>query len=153
MHSRIFQLSTTPILKCDYIDASDFDEHWFTNEIADYVAGCDRVNAISWLTACLAGGEIKLDAHGYYLVIHDKEKYFASVYEEFMKSVRAVQNCTLTQFANGEFSHHVWRIKNCHDERFGFYAEFDGLMTFAQFVRMAEIGAKYYIGNALDYHS
>lgn len=153
MHSRIFQLSKEPIQRDDYIDSCWFDDHWFTNEIADYVAGCDRSNAIMWLTNWIKGCKIEEDGNGFYLVIKNKDEYFASAYEDFKKHLNNVKNCTLAEFAKGTFYYDLWALKESHNNRFGFYVYSDALMPFDDFIRTAEMDCKYYIGNALDYHS
>lgn len=37
MHSRIYQISKTPIDRDDYIEESKYYDHWFLNSVADYV--------------------------------------------------------------------------------------------------------------------
>ena len=53
MHSRIYQISKTPIDRDDYIEESNYYDHWFTSSIADYVSGdTNRDDDIEWLQNC-----------------------------------------------------------------------------------------------------
>lgn len=153
MHSRIFQLSKEPITKEHYIDSYEFDEHWFTNQVADYVAGCDREDAIDWLKSCVKGCEVNTDANGVYILVLNKEEYFTSAYEKFKKTLEKLKVCTLEQFASNALEFDIWRIQNSYSEKHGFYVYSDELVSFDHFIRFAELNQKYYIGNALDYHS
>lgn len=150
MHSRIFQVSMEPINKGEYICDSDYYEHWFTREIADYVDDSDRESDISWLERNVRGYLVDKDENGEYLIVTNKEKYFEPKYKNFMKALNEIGNPTLEEFTNGI---DLWYLKNADEDKFGFYVDADGeLMTFDAFVRRCVINEKYYIGNILDYH-
>lgn len=155
MHSRIFQLSAEPISKDDYIDSCEFEEHWFTREIADYVAGCDREDAIQWLKTWVKGCKIESDEKGIYLIVENKGEYFTPSYNKFKETLEKIKDCKITEFVSCTLQSDIWCLKNYYNERYGFYVydASDGVLTFDEFIRNATLNQKYYIGNALDYHS
>ena len=66
-HSRIFQVSQKPIEKADYIEDSNYWDHWFTRTLADYVADSNREEDIEWLsTARLKGIIFNKDEHDHF---------------------------------------------------------------------------------------
>lgn len=74
MHSRIFQVSAAPIAKEDYISSADYEDHWFTREIADYVSdNCDRDSDIEWLKS--DGLEIGTEKERAVLIVKDKHAF------------------------------------------------------------------------------
>ena len=150
MHSRIFQVSMNPINKREYIYEGDYYEHWFTREIADYVSDhCNREEDIKWLTDDARGYLVNKDDDGEYLVVTNKEEYFAPAYEKFMKALNEIGNPTLEEFTNGI---DLWYLKDAAEDKFGFYVDADGeLMTFDAFIRGCVTNEKYYIGGTVDY--
>ena len=157
MHSRIFQISKNPIPKCDYIKDSNYYDHWFTNSVADYVNGdTDRDDDIKWLKDCYEekGLLFGVDDGGEYLVIEDKTKYFAANFETFQSALEKLSQTTLDNFVKGECGYALYKLKSAYSDKFGFYAECedDNLEEFDNFVRLADVGIKYYIGATIDYH-
>ena len=155
MHSRIFQVSTRPIDKADYITESDYWDHWFTHSIADYIDGdCYRDEDLKWLEDCYDEKGIKfgVDNNGEYLIIESKVKYFDEAYKRFKKLIKTISECGITHFINGidEF----WDLKNVYEDKFGFYMQTDddGLMTMDNFIRTYPENVKVYIGGTIDYH-
>ena len=76
MHSRIYQISTNPIHKDDYIDESNYYDHWFTNSVADYVNGdTNRADDIKRLKSCYdnSGLLFGVDNDGEYFIVEDKQ--------------------------------------------------------------------------------
>ena len=157
MHSRIYQISKEPINKRDYIEESHYYDHWFTNSVADYVNGnTDRDDDIQWLKDCYEerGLSFGTDNNGEYLVVEDKVKYFTVKFETFQKTLTELSKTTLDDFANGECGYSLYKLKEAYCDKFGFYAEIEEADTieFDGFVRLAEVGVKYYIGATIDYH-
>lgn len=154
MHSRIFQASRKPINKCDYIEESNYWDHWFLNEIADYVVESDDRNEdIEWLKVCCGnkGIEFGVDDSGEYFIVKSKQEYFADKFERYMEILNIIQHYTLDGFING--IHEIWSLNNFYEEKFGFYVDLNGdLLCFDRFVRYCNIEEKYYIGGTLDYH-
>lgn len=155
MHSRIFQVSMEPIDKDDYIEESDYYDHWFTNSVADYVSDSKyRDEDLKWIEDCYDTRGIKfgVDNNGEYLIVEDKRKYFENSFNKFMKALDKIKDCTIDDFATGVDG--MWKLKDSYEEKFGFYVDADGeLMTFDSFVRHCAVGRKYYIGGTVDYHA
>lgn len=159
MHSRIYQISKTPIDKCDYIDEDKYYDHWFTDSIADYVNGdTDRDYDIEWLKDCYENKGLSFgqDDNGEYFVVEDKVKYFEAKFETFQKELKELSGKTFDDFMGGESKMSLYRLKASYEEEYGFYIddsyEYHGVATFDRFMRHATIGTKYYIGATIDYH-
>lgn len=157
MHSRIFQVSKYPIDIEDYIEESNYYDHWFTSSVADYVNGdTDRENDIDWLKACVEDKGISFSPFGdeMYLIVEDKIKYFESKFEAFKNALKELSIIPIEQFISGECGLSMYRLKEAYDDKFGFYVDSDEtyLVTFDDFVRHADVGVKYYIGATIDYH-
>ena len=113
MHSRIFQIDTNPISDYEYIDEINYFDHWFLNQIADYVNDdCDRDASIEWLADCANGYKIDNDINGYYLVIYDKEAYFKNKYDAFVEALNKLGTPTIDQFVNGI---DMWQFESAYD--------------------------------------
>lgn len=159
MHSRIYQISETPINREDYIEEDKYYDHWFTSSVADYVNGdTNRDDDIEWLQNCYGNKGLSFgrDDNGKYFVIEDKSKYFEAGFEEFKKALQELSENTLDDFISGKGDMSLFRLKNSYDDEFGFYVddggEYYGLTTFDRFMRGANTGTKYYIGATIDYH-
>lgn len=152
MHSRIFQVSMEPIEKDDYILESDYWDHWFTREIADYVNGStNRNDDIRWLMMCCDGFTFDNDDKGEYFIVEDKEIYFKEKFERFMQTIDKIKDYTLEDFSKGFFE--MWGLKDAYEDKYGFYIDADGeLITLDRFIRACALNAKYYIGGTIDYH-
>lgn len=152
MHSRIFQISKQPIKEEDYIDESNYYDHWFTNSIADYVSdNCNRNEDIKWLKDASKGIIFGNDENGGYFIIESKEEYFEDAFKKFKELLGKVADCTIQDFVNG--IHEMWLLKTFYEEKFGFYVDLDGeLLSFDSFIRYCAIEEKYYIGGTIDYH-
>lgn len=151
MHSRIYQISTEPIHKDDYIGECDFYDHWFLNSIADYVNDdTDRDEDIKWLKECAKGYVVDSDEHGPYIMITNKEDYFKGAFEKFKGALDKIKDCTIEDFSKG--IHEMWTLKDAYEDKFGFYVYTDDPITFNDFVRRAELNQKLYIGATIDYH-
>lgn len=157
MHSRIYQISKTPIDKCDYIEEDKYYDHWFTNSVADYVDGdTDRGDDIQWLKECYEekGISFGTDDGGEYFIIEDKAKYFTVNFESFQRALKELSESTFDDFVSGKSRVLLYRLKEAYNDKFGFYVDEEkcGLETLDDFIRYAVIGVKYYIGATIDYH-
>lgn len=155
MHSRIFQVSTEPIDRDEYITESDYWDHWFTNSIADYTSDrCNRADDIEWLKDCYEekGIEFGKDGSGEFLIIRNKVKYFEKAYGRFQELLEQIGKYDMFHFING--IDEMWSLKNEYEEKFGFYMDTDdnGLITLDNFVRTYPENVKLYIGGTIDYH-
>ena len=156
MHSRIFQLSTSPVNADNYIAEEDYYDHWFTHQIADYVDDdCNREEDIQWLKAYSDGYDIDQDNTGNYtLVVNSKEKYFKHSYEKFIRELENIGRPTLEQFSKRI---DLWNLNDACEDKYGFYVEYyddcgHDLMTLDAFIRRCDICATYYLGGVVDYH-
>ena len=153
MHSRIFQVSMTTIEKEDYIRESFYYDHWFTNEIADYINGdTDRENDIEWLKGYSAAFDFGTDDGGEYFIVKDKAEYFKPSFKRFQDALNAIKDYTFEDFVAG-FYGAMYQLKDAYEDKFGFYVNADGeTMSLDSFVRGCATGEKYYIGATIDYH-
>lgn len=157
MHSRIFQISKTPICKDDYIDESRYYDHWFVGSVADYVNGdTNREDDIMWLAECYGKRGISFgkDDYGKYFIIEDRAKFFGLDFEQFRKVLKEISTTTLDDFIGGKCGWQLCSLKAAYSDEIGFYVDGDeiGFETFSDFVRYAELSVKYYIGATIDYH-
>lgn len=151
MHSRIFQVSLDPIATEDYIEESLYWDHWFVNEIADYITDSDRSEDIKWLKGCYDGLTFGKDNNGDYFIVESKEQYFQPKFKRFKNEVDSIKSCTLGEFTKEIGA--VWELKNAYEDRFGFYVDLNGeLFNFDTFIRICVPQGKYYIGGTIDYH-
>ena len=120
MHSRIFQLSETPIDEADFLRESYYFDHWFTREIADYVDGdTNRIDDIDWLKCCVNGVEFGSDEHSEFLIVKDREVYFNRAFNEFSHCLNTINNNnTIESFTNGIQA--MWSLNNVYEDKFGF---------------------------------
>ena len=157
MHSRIFQISSKPIDKCDYIEESHYYDHWFLNSVADYVNdNTDRADDIDWFKSCYKkdGLSFGTDENGEYFIVEDKVKFFEPNFKRFQNALQGLSTTTLDDFITGKCGYPLYDLKSAYDEKFGFYIdgdEFD-LQTLNEFIRYSNVGTKYYIGATIDYH-
>lgn len=118
MHSRIFQVSLNPIDREDYIGESNYWDHWFTREWADYVSeNCNRDDDIEWLKDCYVvnGLVFGVDDNGEYFIVKSKQECFEKKFHKFMKILDTIKQCTLDDFAGG--FHEMWQLKNAYEEK------------------------------------
>jgi hypothetical protein len=159
VHSRIFQITTTPVEPKDVLSESDFHDHWFTSSIADYVStDNDRTEDIKWLRAQLEPEDVAVfDDTGDSFIVSPggKEAYFSRSYKVFVEARAKSMSMGLTEFASGsDFGCAMWTMKNSYDDKFSFYVSSDefGTISLDEFIRGAEVGTRYFIGGTLDYH-
>lgn len=152
MHSRIFQVSMTPIEKTDYINESNYYDHWFTRTIADYVSdSTNRAEDINWLSSC-NGIVVSDDENEESLIVINREEYFKNQFNAFKEAIEIIKDFTITEFANGS-SYDIWKVNNAYEDKYGFYVDEDGeLVTLDEFIRTCALNTKYYIGGTVDYH-
>lgn len=153
MHSRIFQVSAAPIAKEDYISSADYEDHWFTREIADYVSdNCDRDSDIEWLKS--DGLEIGTEKERAVLIVKDKHAFFNAAYESFRESLKEAEAMTIDDFCKIGTSFIPFRVKHSYEDKYGFYIEDENeLKTLDSWVRLVKEGDVFYIGGTVDYHS
>ena len=156
MHSRIFQISKNEITEDNLIQ--DYRYHdYFVGKIADYVVDSDsKEQDLKWLISCNKGLELIKEGNCYKLKIVSKAEYFAEKFEKFQGYLAELSNYSLEDFINSSKWLDMFRLKDSYDNEYGFYIddndEYFGVVTFDHFMRSAEDGDVYYIGNTFDYH-
>jgi len=151
MHSRIFQLSESPISKEDYITEELFYDD-FVGQIADYVDdSTEREEDIKWLINTIEkyGATYNEKEQSIVFLKGFKDSYFK---ERFQKLKEVIQNMNLSEFSTGFMK--VYELKDLIEDEYGFYIYYnDSYAPIDAFVREdVEEGKKYFIGNVLDYH-
>lgn len=173
MHSRIFQLSTSPITPDEFITTRDISDASFNfvGEIADYVddipesqltseyVGLYRDLAHANDATPFSVNMVKLSNGAPETLIFSEgfpQGYFRKKYAEFREVLRKLDAVDAAQFADdptGNVAYLVFLLRSAHNERFGAYIWINGdLLTLDEFVRTCELNTPYYFGNVLDYH-
>ena len=152
MHSRIIELSRKIVEVDDRICEDDYYDNGFIGNIADYVAECNRIDAIEWFAGYLQSRDVITEFDFVKMVFSSdvKEKFFRDKYEEFKK---LTSELSFEEFTDS-FGMDLYRIQNCISEKFGFYVHYDGCYyTLDNFIReCVKDGETWYIGGVLDYH-
>lgn len=152
MHSRIIELSKEPIGVDERICESDYYDNGFIGSIADYVASCDRTDAINWICGCLKNKDVITEFDTNKIVFSEdvKEKYFRDSFEEFKKLTSEI---TFEEFTRDN-TFKLYLIKQSIEDTSGFYVHYDGCYwTLDGFIRRCvEDNSTWYIGGTIDYH-
>ncbi len=159
MHSRIYQITTSPIELDDCISESDFCEHWFVGSIADFVSSDnDRTEDIKSLAERLKNVAVFADGDTFTILPDGREAYFSDAFKVFAAARDQIRSMGLKEFADGAgMGQALWKMKSAFCEDFSFYVSPDAedgldVIPLDEFIRNAEIGTKYYVGGTLDYH-
>ena len=158
MHSRIFQITTSPIPESDYLSDDYYWDHWFVGSIADYVSGDnDREEDITHLRDRLQDLKTAIfnKDNSFLISPNGKNEYFKSAYSKFIEAVKKASDISLETFSSGvECGPLLYDIKTNYCDKFYWYVcteDFDTI-PLDEFMRSVEPGEKYYIGGVLDYH-
>ncbi len=156
MFNTIIQLSRIPIEKENYIkEKKYYTDLNFVGEVADYVEETGWNSAIEMFREFLKGIAV---FDGDMFMIINKEKYFEQKYKSFKELVSALNNTSLEDFSTylSCTAMYMRQLQENYDRAFDFYIDDDGeslgLVTLDTFMRHAENGQKYYIGNTIGYH-
>ena len=162
MHSRIFQISSKPINKDEYITEANYDyDDWFLREIADYVDDIGesyQKETLEWL-GMLDGISVDVDRRT--VTVESKADFFLQKYVSFKNILKELEKISLKDFSTPDrhsFDYDMYRLNSCHKDKYGFYVddsgEYGGLVTLDEWMRYAAVeGETYYIGGIVDYHS
>ncbi len=160
MHSRIFEISRSPLNRKERINAYGLPE-WFCHEIADYVddlGESEREDSLSWFESHF-GEACKRTGDKLTFIENAKETYFRSRYQAFVAAARAAAECTLEEFCGDNemstFTMTIYQLKESYEDKFGFYVydhDVEELMTLDTWIRAADFTKSYYLGSAIDYH-
>jgi hypothetical protein len=161
MHSRIFQVSKTPIDPENFLTESEIPES-FIVATADYVGESEnRTDDIAWLmndhSDVLMPGPV---AETFQLAKNGKECYFRRSYRRFLEAVAMLTTTTFQAFIAEEpgpgdnaVDYWMYQLKEAYSNKFGFYIyEDEELKPMNMWIRNAKADTVYYIGGVLDYH-
>lgn len=156
MHSRIFQISRNPIKKDCYLSEFDYEDHWFTYQIADYVSDTsDPERDYEWLNEVKG---ITVDAKKKTLTIDSKAEYFNGKYHEFTMLAKTLSEISLNEFITNEKNLDEYRMRQAYEDKVGFYvddnSEYFGMATLDSFMRSQKVceGDVFHLGAVIDYH-
>ncbi len=158
MHNRIFVYSKDNNV-INNITTISFNDHWFTNTIADYVVSSSLHKDIQWLKATLNDLPIKVDVDNKHIIAHDdfKTMYFKDKYNKFIELlIKKKDDITLDKFSNNDIHifNDLWQLNNLYNDKYSFYFCNEDLemLTIDEFVRKIEVNYKYYLVKTFDYH-
>lgn len=157
MHSRVFQISLTPLSKDEWCSEEDlFDD--LVPRIADYVVAEsdeERGDSLNWLENWLnlKGCAKRIDENSFKIL--NKEAYFQEMYSNFLEKNKEMSQVDLAKFSDSSFLDLYYRLKETIDDEFGFYICFsdqNNLITMDEFMRYSKDGDRFYVGATFDYH-
>lgn len=154
MHSRIFQVSESPIKEECLTDESCYDE-W---DHPDYVCQVENdkniIADLEWLQTATKG--IKVDTGARTITITSKKEYFEEKLEKFKALAEELSTITQDEFMSSESSYKVSSLEDSYNTKCGFYIddnnEYCGLTTLDSWVRYSKENKTYYVGSIFSYH-
>ena len=163
MHSRVIQISESPISEDSYIHSDSYPvDHWFLNNIADYVApDDDRTGTLKWLKECLSNNNAPISffcqegGKGFELQAGFHTAYFSSRYDAFREELDSfVKELTLETYSDGTLDYPMFLIETAYKDEYDIYVDIgdDQILPLDTFLRTAKVGVRYYFGGTLDYH-
>ena len=160
MHSRIFEISSTPVDVNDRLTEYAVPE-WFCNSIADYVdtvAEDNRQEELDWFVSRFAGN-CERDEDKLTFNARTQEDYFRYDYAKFREALSVLMAMDLETFSGKRYSpslgEAMYTVESRYDDRFGFYVydqDREELMTLDNWVRHMDVAKLYYVGGVVDYH-
>ncbi len=163
MHSRIFQIETSPVDMDDRITEDTYiGDHWFVYKVADYVVNDeDRNGSLEWFRETLRAAssyiEYFSDQDGEGFILHDgfHSTYFTAEYRAFYASLQALcEKASPEAYTRGDLGAAMYALEDAYDDEYGFYIDCDetGLVTLNNFLRHTKVETRYYFGGTVDYH-
>ncbi len=157
MHSRIYQVSSSPVKEEDKIREYRYEDD-FVGRVADYVSEVtsetDIESDLEWLSSANKG--IKVDVENRTITVTSKKEYFESKHEKFQELAEKMSRITLEEFTTEKSYFDFYELKSMYDDKYGFYIddnyEYTGLTSIDSWVRNAEENKEYHIGSVFDYH-
>ena len=154
MHSRIYQISSEPIKEENLIEEYRYDEWNRADYVVKETSETDIESDLEWLQTANKG--ITVDTKAKTIVITSKKEYFDEKHDKFKELLEKLQDVTLEEFISTKNHFTVEDLKDAYEDKHGFYVddndEWIGLTNLDNWVRNAEEGKVYYIGNIFDYH-
>lgn len=173
MYSRIYQLSTSPISKDEFITTEDiaYAPFNFIGDIADYVDDIPEAQIGSEFVALYRAMSHANNSHPFAVnmvkttldsphtfIFGDNFRigYFADKFANFQTMLERLSGIDQETFSTNEansLGYMMYLLREAVDNRFGYYIWIDDdLLTLDEFVRSCELNTPYYCGNVLDYH-
>ncbi|GEM_PF-3142341 len=160
MHSRIFVYNKGNKVAKSKVFEHSFIEHWFIDNIADYVINSNLHEDIKWLKATFHDLPILVDDKNNFIIANNNEfknKYFNSKYYNFSNLLSEMKNSiTLDKFSYRDITtlNKLWQLNNLYNDTYSFYFcdEDMQMLTMDEFIREMELNCKYFISKTFDYH-
>jgi hypothetical protein len=156
---RIFQISTEPVPADGYISASDYEDTWFLDRVAESVDEENQrpedIGNLKNLLVSKKAAAFRDTDNSFVFLPGGKEAYFTKAYEAFEAARSQTMKMGLSEFASGnEFKDAVWNMKNAHCEVFDHYVSTGSdTIPFDKFIRQADLSVRYYIGGVVGFRS
>ena len=159
MHSRIFLYSKDKKVNNSTISSNSFNNHSFTNVIADYVVDSNLQEDINWLKAIFKDLPLTVDDKNNFIIAQDdfKNQYFNRKYNDFINLISEIKDTiSLDNFLSEDIciAGELWELNNLYNDKYSFYFcdEDMNMLTMDEFIRKMELNCKYYINKSFDYH-
>jgi hypothetical protein len=157
MHSRIFELSRTPVHPEDRFNTNDIPDGFYHN-IADYaIDETNRAEDIAWFVSCyrsiIAIGE---DGESITFDHMAKQDYFRFKHQKFIEKAAELSAVSLDAFVGDtpypiDFA--VYELNDAYKDKFGFYIYYENeLVPMDEFMRTFSLEGIFYFGGTVDYH-
>lgn len=160
MHSRVFEISRSPIEIAQRLDPYELPE-WFCSGIADYVDNTreeDREEELNWFTSRF-GGHCKRSGNTVVFDPDTKKDYFQHDYAKFREAAAILAVCDYEDFCGSnpvsDFEMTIRQLKSSYEDQFGFYVydrDNEELMTMDSWIRQTDLSGPLYVGGIVDYH-
>ena len=157
MHSRIFELSRTPVHPEDRFNTNDIPDGFYHN-IADYaIDETNRAEDIAWFVSCyrsiIAIGE---DGESITFDHMAKQDYFRFKHQKFIEKAAELSAVSLDAFVGDtpypiDFA--VYELNDAYKDKFGFYIYYENeLVPMDEIMRTFSLEGVFYFGGTVDYH-
>ena len=160
MHSRIFELSQSPVPEDDRYTYDCLPE-WFYGQIADYsddIPDENRSEEIRWFASSFAGA-CTCEGGKLTFAPDTVERYFRQAYSKFLAAAAQLTAYSYEAFCgkNGwrVLDHTVFELNDAYEDRYGFYVydrDRSEFRTEDAWLREADLSAPWYVGGIVDYH-
>ncbi|MCD7940605.1 MAG: hypothetical protein LUH50_11425 [Bacteroides intestinalis] len=161
MHSRIFQISKTPINKECYLNARTLTQE--DNSYFDYYSEIDdkirKYNINCLVERVLPKGMFELTSENTMRYNGGLEQWKESFVADIRKKAEAINTANMMECI-GPLYQLENTLKDPFDTAYLFYLDKEGIQSYAEhsfafinFIHSLEVGATLYIGGIIDYHS
>ena len=154
MHSRIYQISENPIEEENLIEEYRYDEWHHADYVVKETSETDIESDLEWVQTANKGLQVNKEKKT--ITIVSKKEYFDEKHDKFKELLAKLEDITLEEFISTKKHFVIEDLKDAYENKYGFYVddndEYIGLTNLDNWVRNAEEGKEYYIGNIFDYH-